>query len=1060
MVWYNPLTWFKNTPKKVETPTTPIQTWTWGTIPITWNNLTWSILTWNNAWVINWNALTWNNKSAISFLDSQIQWLNSKSVSQPSNLSSTVTMGPVDSVTYKNSENPFKDNRSRWTKLRDFNTQLNSQWTAPVEKALQAKWEADRNARNAKVLDKFSLDTYWVDSESTQNKLDLSVDSKEKTSAWSENFWTKEDLEKNFMLALWNKVINNIQNDKDNSIWDMYDITKNTLERQFPNTLWAYDVYKAVKKEYWWDWFVDKEWTTESNPDPFKYKYIWPNNLEFNKTLFNLIPTVEQAYTEWYISWEDYEQITDDIYNEFKNDISVEWLWWTTRKMMLDWSISKDAFMRYAKNIVDKETFRREENERRWLPNDEDTSSTKIAEWVQMWLNIIWPKVELSNFWTVEDRQEFMNDAYANLYDFVGRLYNHMYPVLSVKSMLQYELWVDNLWDISYEEVPDRWKPLYRKIQKAEWDFNKLITNHAEYISYLPSAIDPNTWKLDRMPDFVTDWWNTRTYTSKLFDWIRIDEDDTFMWWSPLMSPIDVMQMEAMNIKRMWSNETEWLMWNLWEWTQYWWARTIWATYQELWQAMQWYTLRPLFNLLSSDSWDIPYEFMDMDSSLMATMTTNDSNRWRLMQTYWTKYFEYAPELIASIREVRNADKIWEALWVWAQARLLNLMNKNKWFKNTVKGQQTAQFLAYTMRAWQRLGTDQLVIDAPLSISDTEWWSDFSNDLSVYGTLFWEWVWILMDLRALWNSVWRNFKKTNKYDAIHDPIRLIADDPHILDWVAEHLWRVSVDESWKIVWDSYKLLIQDLSSYSKYLNDLSTKITDVVTNVLKSWWDINVSNQVIKQWAYNVLKQVFKQNSAMSKIVSDMVTDQRANLADIVKYVWNLDGTVKIWPFISTIKVNHNWQLINKTALKYNPWMDLVIDWWLIAWINRWLTRAEVDELVRKWYIKASDISAQWDNVFALDKYFAPYKMPDGEIRYYPTQKWLDLMWVDASNVSNPLAIALMSNDTKELIEKLKQLPENKRVLSDTMLDAIWETNAIEWLAENLADIKYLDICK
>jgi hypothetical protein len=28
------------------------------------------------------------------------------------------------------------------------------------------------------------------------------------------------------------------------------------------------------------------------------------------------------------------------------------------------------------------------------------------------------------------------------------------------------------------------------------------------------------------------------------------------------------------------------------------------------------------------------------------------------------------------------------------------------------------------------------------------------------------------------------------------------------------------------------------------------------------------------------------------------------------------------------------------------------------------------------------------------------------------------------------------------------------------MLDIIWETNAIEKLADNLADIKYLDICK
>ena len=1118
MVWYNPLTWFKNTPKQVETPTTPIQSWTWWTAPftwgnltwgnltwinltwgnltwnnlpitwgnltwlnltwsnLTWGNLTWTTLTWSNAWVSSWSSFTWNIVDPATIFNSKLKELTSTNTNTVPFKSTTPTAVLTSSKWSTNALNPFEDNRSWLSKLFDQNT--SAIWpTNPTNWALSARWQSEKNREQSKSLDWFSLDDYWITENYTWWNLDLSVESKEKTSAWAENFGTKEEFGKNFFLALWNKAIDNMMNDKEMSMSDMYDVSKNTFERQFPNTIWRYNVEKAVEDKYWWEWFVDKEWTTEKNKDPFKYRYIWPSKIEFTNLINWDLNDIIDAYNSWLLSNTDYDALTDIAYDTFKWWFEVEWLWWTTRKMILDWSISKDAFMRYVINEQNKTAYRRAENERRWLPNEEDTSSRKISEWVQLWLSIIWPKVELSNFWTVEYRQEFMNDAYANLYDFVGRLYTHMYPILSVKSQLQYELWVDNLWDMPYEEVPDRWKPLYRKIQLAENNYNKFIVNHAEYISYLPSFVNPDSWRLDRMPDYVTDWNKSWTYSTKLFDWVNIDDDDNFIWfnrtlmWDNAMSPIDVMQMESMNVERMWTKETEWILSNLWEWYQYRWAQTLWAWYQELWQIMQWRTLWTAWNIVSQDSWDIPYEFIDMDSTLMATMVTNDTNRWRLIQSYWTKYFEYVPELVWSIRQIRNADKVWETLWVGAQARVLQLFNKSKYFRNTVKWRQIAQWIAYTMRAWQRLWTDQLVIDAPMSISDTEWWSDFSRDLSIYWTLFGEWIWILYDLRALWNSVWRNFKKSSNYDAIHDPIRLMVDDPKILDWVAEHLWRVSVDESWKIVWDSYKLLIQDLSSYSKYLNDMSNKITDAVTNILRSWWDINVTNEAVKKWAYNVLKQVFKQNSAMSKIISDMVTDQRANLADIIKYIWNLDWSVKIWPFISTIKVDKWWKLVNKTALKYNPWMDLVIDWWLVAWINRWLTRWEIEELIKQWYIPKD---ALWDKWLIVnpEEYFVPFKTPyiekidkntskiKDETRYYLTEKWLEKLWVDSSNISNPLAIALMSDDAKELIEKLKKLPEDKRVLSDEMLDAIWETNAIEKLAENLADIKYLDICK
>ena len=82
------------------------------------------------------------------------------------------------------------------------------------------------------------------------------------------------------------------------------------------------------------------------------------------------------------------------------------------------------------------------------------------------------------------------------------------------------------------------------------------------------------------------------------------------------------------------------------------------------------------------------------------------------------------------------------------------------------------------------------------------------------------------------------------------------------------------------------------------------------------------------------------------------------------------------------------------------------------------------------------------------------------EIKYYPTEKWLSALWVESSVVANPLAIAAMSDDTRELIDKIKSLPANQKKLSDNLLEQIWETNAIDTLARNIADIDILDICK
>jgi hypothetical protein len=54
-----------------------------------------------------------------------------------------------------------------------------------------------------------------------------------------------------------------------------------------------------------------------------------------------------------------------------------------------------------------------------------------------------------------------------------------------------------------------------------------------------------------------------------------------------------------------------------------------------------------------------------------------------------------------------------------------------------------------------------------------------------------------------------------------------------------------------------------------------------------------------------------------------------------------------------------------------------------------------------------------------------------------------------------------MSEDSKALIDKIKSLKEwTQRRITDADLDTIWEVDWIRRLAENIANLDYLDICK
>ena len=1051
MAWYdNILSLFKNTPninlKKAERDANVNNSWNVSTgsiIDTTPIINTWSVNTWSvNTWTVNvntWSTTTWANSEP---------WLLWK---------------------FLNWAFPLTDNK--WIPL-----------------GTKSKLEdlTKQNTENAHTLTWFSLDPYNITWNASDNPVNWTVTTewKDQTKTWEEalndahkNNWTQNwgwlnwafNRVLDVIFPITDKDWNVIKTAPDGSFTDDLNAYVNAAEQKMP-ALWAYNVNQIINEQWWWELqYKHPRWVT--------FEFNWVDKDWFNYDIQNFWAW-DEAYNNGQIWKYVYESAIDELYDKYKSQFTANiyneplaWAWarernWWQLSMLMPWFEKKDIekwiFIDFMRNEKEKQEYQEAEYERRQIDIASDQSRARVADAYQYAINIIWPIVENSNIGTVEGRQEFMNDAKRNLIKEIWRWDAAMTQTYRVKAWMQRQFNVDDMYQLNADDLPEYYRDIYNSIEINERNYNQFIKNLTTYISLLPNYVDPNTWNLDEIPDAVLDpeTWKMVTYRDMLFKDVSVVGwiwGNTYLF-EDLVSPLDMLRKSSAQIQNAKSFMTDSAMWFLWDNVQYNYSSWLWYPVSELSQQTLWRLEAAWWNFFSSKSWEIPFEFVDMDTAIIPTITKNNSRRWRLMQEYAATTLEYTPELIWWIVEAIAIDKwmtrLWEAWQLWLQ----NLLNKIPMFRNTLLWRQLNLWISYTIRAAQRLWTDQ-IIDAALSIWDMEPGSEISKKLSVWWTLLGEWLWILADLRVLGKSFLHYFTPDwIKYWWLTDPIKLMYDNPWILNDYAASLWKWMKDESWKIVWDEYKLLLQDLSDYSKYLKKISDSATDVVRAAIKEWLDLNGINKTFKQWVYDVVKQVFAQDSAMAKAVTALLLDWRANVADMIKYIWSMEWTVKIWPWISTIKLtDRTKEFLERTVRAYDQKLDLIVDWWLVAWLNRWLTRQEVENLVREWFIKWDP---SWDIAAILDDYFIPVKLDDWTVKYFATEKWLKALNVDTAVINAPLAVAVMSDDTRALIDKLKSLPAWQKNLSDNLIEAIWETDSINRLAESIADIKYLDICK
>lgn len=1023
MAWYNPLTWFKNTPSNITNQT-----------------FSSNISNLQNEEDSQWEQVQWAVQDVIQETPQYWEQLEKQARMWDYWLFTSILQAIPAYFSQKKTESIYTANKDK-------------------EKT-QLSWFS---------LDSYNIDKWlWLENSVIDHSVDIEEEEEEAESTAPKS------------IQLLDKSIKRMEEDPASWIvwlWWAYlqglrDVATYLPKKAIEVWEWVWQAWKelwqtkALENKYWWDlefnttiWLDDLWWDEVSATIKFNSQ----SREELLKDMADYM-YLKDAYNDWNI-WESiWESTRDAFYDKYKDKFSAKnittpvlWPVSTNGSAFQDGIITKWKFFDFIDNEITKQWEMANLAEQSELAKalSDEKSQARLSQAVDYSRSVFWPAAENSHISTVEARQEFMNDATKNAQETYWRWNTAMTMSYREKSHLQR---LYNTTDLSQVEMSEWYEDVYNDIQWGEKAFEQFIKNHSQWLALTADYTDPDTWLIDRAPDAIIDpeTWQYIQYSDFLFK--GIDMEWHWLPWIPhwVQSPQDVLDYNSRKISYK-VEQTEWTaIMDAWEAVQYGWAN-VWAFINEAWQQAFGRILNKAWNIIHKESNEVPFAFSDMDTSIMATMTTNSSMRWRLMQNYFAQVAEYAPEVWAHVIVDYYIWKWLNNLWEFAQLRTLWWLNKIPWVRNTVEWRQFAQLVSYVPRWLQLIWTDQ-TIDAIASIADSEHLSDFSKKISVWWTLLWEWIWMMRDLWVLVNSFLKNFDKTSSWSKWYiDPIRLIADNPEILDKYAAAIWRTSKDASWKIVWDQYKLLLQDLKQYSKSLN----KMVDEITVAIKeNIWNVNLSqlNQDTKQATYNVLKQVFHQDSAMAKAVTALLTDSRANIADMVKYIWDLDWTVRIWPWISTIKLtDRTWNAVERTVQKYAPWMDLVVEWWLVRWINRWLTKQEIDNLVAQWFINqtiAKEMEANIDDFFSIVS-------KDWANVYYPTEKWLEALWVETNIVWDPLAIITMSKDTRELIDKLKTIPSSKRKnISDNLLELMWETNAIDTLARNIADIDILDICK
>lgn len=827
------------------------------------------------------------------------------------------------------------------------------------------------------------------------------------------------------------------------------------------------DVYYLDLNEDRWIWDVDwgtRKWTTEEFERQLakfeldissweNYAQAWMDLYDNTKDLFRL-----DADDRHLNRPRRYELYTEDELNSLaQSGKNEKWKYIPTIEEF------QDFVAMYMRNSQTKQELWIIANE--YNPDIEELTieSWKQSEW--MWSTLDLAMKNMDNYlkpvkdlnpdsarnFLMELRSEVLPNQLWRWYAHVAQLYNAEEEILSRDR----STWTSN--DIATLEYA---KQAHQLDKQYANNLNELAR---QILLYWTDA----NWDIVNTPTVFENWETLNDVLTKWFEEITWEKH-----WQH-KSPIDLIQdlsNEAMFIYK--DDKTKWLR-RVWNAVEYW-LTPVWEVLSEAWQTipfvvwniLEWITLWQLWG-------EVTANYLDQDASIFRMLETDDWNIKRTIKKYSLVFSEYTPEVIWNtvphvllapltwwwsigtvvrhIKDVKTAVKVakaakwasflnkvravnrlakWtktlEELWLsaWKYAEIMNAA-KNVTGKSNQVLKTAAQYLDRAITdfsLWQ-------FMDWQLSEFDTEAYSDASFLMSVV----WSWIFdIFPNLarlttgKALW-VFWDSVYNVARYiDSSSDAAKNIAN------LMRKWTWELTVEDLKQFVWD-----------FSAIENAAKQAYEQLTPDEKKAIWALT------KQLTYSYIDQTFWANSTMWKRVRQILSNENANIADVIKYMTRVPWLVEVWPYVSTIRLK-NWtqaHVLVEKGTEYKPVLDSIVDWWFESKVKNWFSQWDLNKLSST--TEYSNIERdKWKLFNAIET--------ESWTKYYLNEKWLSHFWLKAESLTlESLWVTLAeAENTREALNKLKWIDWIN--LSESTIDNISNT---WWYNEITSKVKEVLWC-
>lgn len=556
--------------------------------------------------------------------------------------------------------------------------------------------------------------------------------------------------------------------------------------------------------------------------------------------------------------------------------------------------------------------------------------------------------------------------------------------------------------------------------------------------------------------------------------WIDFEDDTSNLWrWGS-----EIGQQYIWNMMRGYNALTKTIVWTA-KWWFSWWIKTLSDYLHERKDASKIAT------------------FMDQDFTYGRMLYTEESPSllkyimWpkasRTLKEYLYQTAEYAPEVIWNL--IPDAIAITASEWVWVIPILWNRLSKvisainkvsksekfsdavkaikwitnisklEKWVSGMTKAINTITKATDKIPASVRAGSDVFrklletgvvgqLMDAQFSPYDSEAYSDASYAISIFGSALFDIAPVLKEAGAF--RTLANVPSTIlKRDAnelltwtVWDTIKFMNNpsNTEALDSIARTLYWKSASN---LSFNDYKKIQGSLEE----LSDIAKKYWKDLPDNIKAW-----ATKWTKENMYNVLSQTLNiwDNSTIGRQIRALITNEKTNPADLIKYLGWIWWNVEVGPWTSTIKLKQGlweWSRVlwytKAWETGYSAALDIAVEGWFSNKLKNWFTIEDINKIKStNWFSDITeDLFTKWDNWL-----------------YYIKKEWLDRFGVSYTEMPKELIAREINqaeawNVSQTFKERLQGLNKSWRDITDTTIDKVAESWTYQEIREKVADI-------